>query len=89
MRADNFTAVRSHGILKSFRRYEFAPDGHREPRRIAFDDIERYAGKFGPYGLEDFKFFLRQIGVMEDVFMEVAMDKIDTQRRAEKARRGR
>lgn len=86
--ADNFFAVRAHGALKAFRRYEFAPDGFREPRRITLEDIERYAAKFGPHGVDGFGFFMRQIGVMEDVFMEIAMEQLDTQRRAQRTRRG-
>lgn len=81
LRVDNFSAVRAHHQLRAFRRYEFAPDGIREPRRIALDDIERYARRFGPYDDTGFAFFLRQIGVMEDVFMQVAMENIATARR--------
>lgn len=88
LRHDNFEAVRAHGILKAFRRYEFAPDGFREPRRIALADIESYAARFGPHDATGFQFLLRQIGVMEDVFMEIAMDQLESQRRAQRSRRG-
>lgn len=79
-------AVRAHGIMKQFRRYEYAPDGFREPQRITLEDIERYAARFGPYDDAGLAFFMRQIGVMEDVFIASVMEQINLKRRQHKDR---
>lgn len=84
LRLDNLFAVRAHGVLRRFRRYHYATDGFREPQPLLLADIEQYAAKFGPHRPDRFRFFLEQIGVMEEVFMEITMEDINLRRRRTK-----
>ena len=87
LRRDNYSAVRAYNVLRQFRQHQIAPDGFKEPQRLSFDDIERYANRLGPYDPDGFAVFLSQIGAMEDVYIAVVMEKIALERQA-RSRRG-
>ena len=87
LRRDNYAAVRAYNVLRQFRQHQIAPDGIREPQRISFDDIERYASRLGPYDPDGFSVFLSQIGAMEDVYIAVVSERIALERQS-RSRRG-